>query len=185
MSVRRRPRTSIRRSGAPDSWATMREMNDRPAQPTSHGHGIVDVQQIVDDLQTRVEQRRLGQRAGFWSFGRDKTEVRSGRVVLRPEMAASGKRGVGAALTAVKKLDLRLNWQFLTDLVGQINAALEVQRTATAAEARRRAELERRVIDLEQQIKQIAAQFAADSDPADASGDRQTPDPQGPARFAG
>lgn len=116
---------------------------------------VIDVQKIVDDIRARVDGDASSRSAGFRRFGRRVTEMQPGRVVLRPEMAISGKRGIGAAVTAVKKLDLRLNWQFLTDLVAQVNAALEIQRRAHEAETRRRAELEQRIASLEEVVETL------------------------------
>ena len=147
--------------------ATMRGVNDPTNGPGDQGHGVVDVQQIVDDIRDRVEQGRLTDRRAVRAFGRDRVELQPGRVVLRPEVTVSSRRGVGTALSAAKRFQLRFIWAFLMDLVAQINAAFDVNRLTMAAESRRRVQLERHIVELEGRIQELEGRLL--TDPAHAT----------------
>ena len=62
-------------------------------------------------------------------------------------------------LSATKRIQLRLIWPLLMDLVVQANAALDVNRLTMAAETRRRGQLERRVADLERRLQDLDARL--------------------------
>ena len=141
----------------------MSPMNDSIGDTGGERDGIIDVQWIVDDIRDRVEHRRLTDRTALRSFGRVRTELQPGRVVLRPEVTASGRRGIGTMLSATKRIQLRLIWPLLMDLVVQANAALDVNRLTMAAETRRRGQLERRVADLERRLQDLDARLPAET----------------------
>ena len=109
---------------------------------------ILDVDRIVADLQERVTARRAAGEYDEQTF-RTRFELVEGKVVLRPELAYSARPLVGAPLTAIKRLLIRLQIHFLTDIVAQVNAALAADRAKLEAESRRRATLEERVAAIE------------------------------------
>lgn len=120
---------------------------------------IIDVQRIVDDIQVRVARKRT-EAGKDQRFTSERRELESGRVVLRPEASYSTKPGVGSFLTFTKRTLIRLNWHFFRDMAEQVNAALELGRTAVDAEAKERVELERRLDDLLQRVARIDADLA-------------------------
>ena len=109
---------------------------------------ILDVDRIVADLQERVTARRAAGEYDEQTL-RTRFELVKGKVVLRPELAFSAKPLVGAPLTAIKRLLMRLQIHFLNDIVAQVNAALAADRAKLEAESRRRATLEERVAAIE------------------------------------
>ncbi len=109
---------------------------------------ILDVDRIVADLQERVTARRAAGEYDEQTF-RTRFELVEGKVVLRPELAYSARPLVGAPLTAIKRLLIRLQIHFLNDIVAQVNAALAADRAKLEAESRRRATLEERVAAIE------------------------------------
>lgn len=115
---------------------------------------ILDVDRIVADLQERVTARRAAGEYDEQTF-RTRFELVAGKVVLRPELAYSAKPLVGAPLTAIKRLLIRLQIHFLNDIVAQVNAAFAADRAKLEAESRRRATLEERVAALETRLTEL------------------------------
>jgi hypothetical protein len=120
---------------------------------------ILDVDQIVADLQDRVAARQAAGGYDPGVLGR-RFELVEGQVVLRPELAYSAKPVVGAPITALKRVLIRLQIHFLNDVVAQVNSVLAADRAKLHAEVQRRTALEERVEKLEQQLTQTRSDSA-------------------------
>ena len=118
----------------------------------------IDVEQVVADLQERVAKARA--KGGHdqaildtrFSLGQD-------RIVLRPEVAFSSKRVIGPPISALKRTLIRLQFRFLDDVVGQVNAAIDAERLARESEVGLREVLAVRVQSLEAELEGTRAQL--------------------------
>ncbi len=105
------------------------------------------------DLKRRVAARRAAgeydERLFDVPFDEDLPGGAGELVRLRMETAYSSKPLVGRAITFGKRVQIRLLFHFLNDVVTQTNAALTTMRANLDAEERAREALEDRVRELE------------------------------------
>ena len=128
--------------------------------------GGIDLDRLMADLKRRVAARRAAgeydQRLFDVPFDEDLPGGGGELVRLRMETAYSSKPLVGKAITLGKRIQIRLLFHFLNDVVTQTNAALTGMRAALDKEERAREALEDRVRDLE---ARLAAATASDARP--------------------
>jgi hypothetical protein len=119
----------------------------------------IDVEKVVAELQARVARGRqdgdddAAIRGPQLTLGQD-------RIVLRPELTASTRRVVGVPLSLVRRALMRVQFQFLDDLVGQVNRAIDRERTAREGETGDREALALRVQSHEAELDAIRASLA-------------------------
>ena len=115
--------------------------------------GGIDLDRLMADLKRRVAARReageYDERLFDVPFDEDLPGGAGELVRLRMETAYSSKPLVGRAITLGKRLQIRLLFHFLDDVVTQTNAALTTMRANLDAEERAREALEDRVRELE------------------------------------
>ena len=115
--------------------------------------GGIDLDRLMADLKRRVAARReageYDERLFDVPFDEDLPGGAGELVRLRMETAYSSKPLVGRAITLGKRLQIRLLFHFLNDVVTQTNAALTTMRANLDAEERAREALEDRVRELE------------------------------------
>lgn len=113
----------------------------------------IDLDRLMADLKRRVAARRMAgeydERLFDVPFDEDLPGGVGELVRLRMETAYSSKPLVGRAITLGKRLQIRLLFHFLNDVVTQTNAALASMRANLDAEERAREALEDRVRELE------------------------------------
>lgn len=113
----------------------------------------IDLDRLMADLKRRVAARRMAgeydERLFDVPFDEDLPGGAGELVRLRMETAYSSKPLVGRAITLGKRLQIRLLFHFLNDVVTQTNAALTTMRASLDAEERAREALEDRVRELE------------------------------------
>ena len=126
--------------------------------------GGIDLDRLMADLKRRVAARRAAgeydERLFDVPFDEDLPGGGGELVRLRMETAYSSKPLVGKAITLGKRLQIRLLFHFLNDVVTQTNAALTGMRAALDKEERAREALEDRVRDLEARLAAAAASDA-------------------------
>jgi hypothetical protein len=115
--------------------------------------GGIDLDRLMADLKRRVAARRAAgeydERLFDVPFDEDLPGGAGELVRLRMETAYSSKPLVGRAITFGKRVQIRLLFHFLNDVVTQTNAALTTMRANLDAEERAREALEDRVRELE------------------------------------
>lgn len=127
--------------------------------------GGIDVDQLMRDLKRRVAARRaageIDPKVLDLPFRPGSGEEPPGRVarrvVLRPQVAYSTKRGVGPLITRAKRVLVSLLYHFLNDVVDQINVVTRELGEALSAEERAREGLEVRAERLERELEGLRA----------------------------
>jgi hypothetical protein len=130
--------------------------DDRPV-------GGIDVDHLMQDLKRRVAARRAAGEIDpkvldlpFRPGADDEAPARvARRVVLRPQVAYSTKRGVGPVITRVKRTLISLLYHFLNDVVDQLNGVTHQLGEALSAEERAREGVEVRTARLESEIEEL------------------------------
>jgi hypothetical protein len=135
----------------------------------------IDVSELASDLERRTEQERA---AGAYpddlsGFELETTpssilegfdlESRNARVRFRPELGFSSKPVVGPVITLVKRFYLKLLFYVFDDLARQTDTAIRRVEAALAVEVATRERLERKIRELEGEIRLLQDRTRTDT----------------------
>jgi hypothetical protein len=133
--------------------------------------GAIDIDLLMSDLKARAQQRReageIDPRILDMPFSPEDDPSPRAPIHLRPEVAYSSKPGIGRLITLLKRTLIKLQFHFINDVVTQANAALARLDDQLRDERAARGAIEKRAMQLEDEIAELRRKVAGLETPAD------------------